>query len=175
MRSFTIVLLLALAVAIAAFAPVASAGANITLYADQACSQSISEPLEIPLKSSPSCVDLSSPTQTASAIFQCSNSVGFTNMSLAIWQSVADCSGGAADASIFSVGKTGGCVVVTIVSNGQTVPAFGNIACDSSISKAPSSLVVEDTMRAIQIATVAPKPTMTTRRNRMLPRKQTPQ
>ena len=134
MRSFTIVLLFALALAIAAFAPVASADANITLYADAACTQQLGEGAQdIPLPSSPTCQDLSGVGGSGSAIFFCNNVGGYNNMSLAIWATSSSCSG-TADASITGYGKEGSCVPITISAGGQSGTAFATLECSSSVA-----------------------------------------
>jgi len=131
MRSFTLVVLLAVALAIVSFAPTASASANITLYADMQCTQVMGEGMQtIPLPSSYSCQDMSGPTQSGSGKFWCLNSGGMNNFSLSAWMSVSDCSGDA-DVTINSVGKQDSCVVMNIMAGGTTIPAFAQVSCGS--------------------------------------------
>ena len=133
MRSFTIVLLFALALAIAAFAPVASADANITLFADSSCTQMLGEgPQNIPVPSSPTCQDLSGPSGSTSALFYCINSGGINNFSLSVWSMSSSCSG-SADASLYGAGKENSCVALTISAGGQSGTVFANIQCSASV------------------------------------------
>ena len=139
MRSFTIVLLLALVLAVAAFAPVASAGANITLYADLFCSQVLGDgPLEIPIPSATTCQDVSGPSGAGSAVFWCYNTAGYNNLSLAIWTTASDCSG-QPDISVGSYAKQDSCAVVSLNFGGQTAPAFGKVDCSASMDGAAAT------------------------------------
>jgi len=132
MRSFTIFVLFALALAVASFAPVASADANITLYADVFCTQMMGDgPQNIPIPSSLSCQDMSSPTQSGSAVYYCFNTGGFNNFSLSAWMTASDCSG-TPDITINSYGKTDTCAVMSITAGGQSIPAFAKLSCSDS-------------------------------------------
>ena len=156
MRTFTLVFLFALALAIVSFAPVASADANITLYADLFCTQSMSGGTTyIPVSSSPNCQDVTAPTGNGSAIFWCYNSGGYNNFSLSAWNTVSGCSG-AADAVLSGYGKQDSCMAMTLAFSGQRVPVFAQLQCgtdsDSQLSPADMSQVVNTINVAKQAA-----------------------
>ena len=177
MRAFTIVLLFALALAIAAFAPVASADANITLYADMFCTQVIGDgPSNIPIPSSTTCQDLSTPTQPGSAIYFCYNLGGYNNFSLTAWGTVSDCSGDP-DASITSFGKTGACVPLTIQVGGQSASAYAQLSCSSSSEQDGGMMLeMDDIARTLNVAKRAAIMQSNQHRGRlgMMPRMQHP-
>lgn len=136
MRSFTLLVLLAVALVFVAFAPVASADTNITLYADSSCSQMLGDgPQNIPIPSSTTCQDMSGPTSSGSAIFYCYNQGGYNNLSLSVWMTASDCSGDA-DASITSYGKANTCALISINIAGQITPAYAQLQCsDTSMTE----------------------------------------
>jgi len=154
MRSFTLVVLFALALAIVSFAPVASADANVTLYADMFCSQMMGDgPQTIPIPSSYSCQDMSGPSQSGSGIFYCLNSAGYNNFSLSAWMTTSDCSG-EPDVTITSYGKVDTCVNMAITAGGQSIPAFAKVSCSSS-SEVSTEVVESGHKKAFQFADVA--------------------
>ena len=158
MRSFTLVLLLSLAVALASLVPTTSAGVSMTFYSDIRCTQLVGEPYNIPLKSSPTCQDVSDPDGPASATFTCSLEKGLTIFTFVAWEGNTKCSG-KFQFSIASDAKTGSCAFISIdEGNGPVTPVFGKVACDSSVDESEpadsdSSVAVAgvaETMRAVR-------------------------
>ena len=165
MRSSIVILLLAVALSLAAIAPVASADANITLYTDAGCTNLDYGPIDVPLLSSPDCGTYSNPiTGSISYVFICEPAAGLTNMSVQVWLDQDDCTGSPSLTAI-SYAKTDSCALVNITANdGTSYVAYGDIQC--SISQewddvqetqlleyaAPTAEQIDESMQTLQQA-----------------------
>ena len=136
--SFCVLLVLSAALAMAGFAPVASASANVTIYSDSECGHPVgSGHLYFPYPSSTKCLNTSGPAGVSSAIFHCDNTAGYTNLTLTTWSSSVLCDSDDR-AVLASYGVTGSCgsFNITVLNNGSVtaVSFFATVDCFDSVT-----------------------------------------